>query len=260
MDYSYRLRIRVHRLRHGRHVRFVRHFLLRLVLRFGIRHGFRERLGHRHDVSVDELPILQRQLQLSGIQRFVFVRIVFRHGIFRLGIFRHGIVLHRIDWQLQQFGDDRHNGILIARHDERHSLIQASSQCRALRGVVLSDLPATGTAPAPFTKSQAMQAVIKLLLSMGLLFSHEAAMADIIVSGSAVSLSSSPSGTSSEASFTGNDGRHNVNGDIVEVRHGRLTVNGEPYGTVGPESFIRYRIRGDKKTLIVDGKVRPLRK
>lgn len=85
-------------------------------------------------------------------------------------------------------------------------------------------------------------------------------MADVVVSGSAVSLSSSQSGVSSEASFTGNDGRHSINADVVEIRHGRLTVNGDSYGTVDPESFIQYRVQGDKKTLIVDGKVRPLRK
>lgn len=104
-----------------------------------------------------------------------------------------------------------------------------------------------------------MQAIFKLILTMGLLFSQGAVMADVVVSESTVSLSSSATGASSEASFTGNDGRHIVNEDIVEIRHGRLTVNGVPYATVGPQSFIRYRVQGDTKTLIVDGKVRPLR-
>ncbi|TCS36314.1 hypothetical protein EDC30_107131 [Paucimonas lemoignei] len=66
--------------------------------------------------------------------------------------------------------------------------------------------------------------------------------------------------TSSEVSFSGNDGRHEVNGDVLEVRQGRLSVNGEYYGTVKSDSMIRYTVRGGQKKLTVDGKPRPLRK
>lgn len=105
-----------------------------------------------------------------------------------------------------------------------------------------------------------MRACAPLILATGLLFSYGAVMADTVTSSSSVSLSTSQSGASSEASFTGNDGRHTVNDDVIEIRQGQLSVNGVSYGTVSPQSFIRYRVQGDKKTLIVDGKMRPLRK
>ena len=103
--------------------------------------------------------------------------------------------------------------------------------------------------------------IIGLMLAMGLLLSHGLVMADnVIISSSSVSMSSSQSGTSSEASFSGHDGKHVVDDDVVEIRQGQLTVNGMAYGAVTPASAIRYTVQGDKKTLMVDGQVRPLRK
>lgn len=105
-----------------------------------------------------------------------------------------------------------------------------------------------------------MNKVVPFILSLGLWFSMGLTMAETVTVSSSVSTSSSQSGSSSEASFTGQDGRHTVNGDVIEIRQGQLTVNGTPYGTVKPESSIRYRVQGNKKTLAVDGKDRLLRR
>jgi hypothetical protein len=105
-----------------------------------------------------------------------------------------------------------------------------------------------------------MRMIVIFFLSLGLLFSARLALAETVTVSSSVSASSSQSGSSSEASFTGQDGQHTINDDVIEIRHGQLTVNGVPYGTVKPESAIRYSVQGDKKALSVDGKDRPLRR
>ena len=72
-------------------------------------------------------------------------------------------------------------------------------------------------------------------------------------SASSVSSGAASAGSSSEAIFTGNDGRHIVDGDVVEIKAGRLSVNGLPYGRVKTQSVVRYSVQGKKKTLFVDG-------
>lgn len=98
------------------------------------------------------------------------------------------------------------------------------------------------------------------LTALCLLCSADPALADVITAQSSATMSTSGTESSSEASFSGSDGRHVVNGDVIEVKRGRLTINGVSYGTVTPESTIRYRVRGAKKILTVDGKVWPLHK
>jgi hypothetical protein len=73
---------------------------------------------------------------------------------------------------------------------------------------------------------------------------------------SSSSSSDSSAGSHSEIAFTGNSGVHRVNGDVIEARDGVLTVNGVSYGKVTDQSVIKYSVRGDKKTVYVDGAVR----
>lgn len=60
----------------------------------------------------------------------------------------------------------------------------------------------------------------------------------------------------SSATLIGRNGLVRVDGDTIEARNGRLTVNGLPYGEVGDKSVIRYTVKGKDKTLTVDGVVR----
>jgi hypothetical protein len=75
-------------------------------------------------------------------------------------------------------------------------------------------------------------------------------------SASGASSSDSSAGSHSEIAFTGNSGVHRVNGDVIEARDGVLTVNGVSYGKVTDRSAIKYSVRGNKKTVYVDGAVR----
>ncbi|MDB5839319.1 MAG: hypothetical protein JWQ23_1271 [Herminiimonas sp.] len=59
--------------------------------------------------------------------------------------------------------------------------------------------------------------------------------------------------TSGSASFTGQNARVSVNGDLVQARQGILTVNGVPYGTVNETSVVKYTVRDGEKLLLVDG-------
>jgi len=60
----------------------------------------------------------------------------------------------------------------------------------------------------------------------------------------------------SSATLIGKNGLARVDGDTIEARNGRLTVNGLPYGEVQDKSVIRYTTKGKEKTLTVDGLVR----
>lgn len=67
---------------------------------------------------------------------------------------------------------------------------------------------------------------------------------------------SSTSGGTVEITFTGNNSVHQVNGDRLEAKGGVLKLNGVDYGAIDDKSHVRYSVRGDKKTLYVDGVVR----
>lgn len=60
----------------------------------------------------------------------------------------------------------------------------------------------------------------------------------------------------SEGALSGGDGRIFVNGDVVEVRRGEITVNGISYGNASPGSRIRYIVEGQKRQLFVDNEER----
>ncbi|MCP3720465.1 sugar ABC transporter ATPase [Paraburkholderia sp. CNPSo 3281] len=47
-----------------------------------------------------------------------------------------------------------------------------------------------------------------------------------------------------------------VQGDAVELRDGKVYVNDLSYGAVTREQSVEYDVRQDKRTLLVDGKVR----
>lgn len=70
-------------------------------------------------------------------------------------------------------------------------------------------------------------------------------------------LQSAASATSqSDVTFSGSHGIYRVGSDVIENNNGVLTINGVPYGNVGPRSVVRYTVRGDRKILSVDGVVR----
>lgn len=48
-----------------------------------------------------------------------------------------------------------------------------------------------------------------------------------------------------------------VQGDVVELKHDAIYVNGVSYGAVTPTQTVEYDVTPDKRTLLVDGKVRP---
>ncbi|WP_280552781.1 hypothetical protein [Halomonas sp. 25-S5] len=73
---------------------------------------------------------------------------------------------------------------------------------------------------------------------------------------SAVVSSASGEGAVVEAVLTGPSARVAVNGDRVERYDGRLIVNGVSYGTVDAQAVVRYRVRGDERTVLVDDVVR----
>lgn len=44
-----------------------------------------------------------------------------------------------------------------------------------------------------------------------------------------------------------------INGDRVEIKDGKLTLNGVSYGTVSKQSVVKYTVNGKVKKLLVDG-------
>ncbi|RAR63483.1 hypothetical protein BCL93_102222 [Onishia taeanensis] len=63
-------------------------------------------------------------------------------------------------------------------------------------------------------------------------------------------------GSTVEAAVSGRNAVIDVNGDHVEIKDGRLTLNGVSYGRVQERSTVIYRIVGGEKRLLVDGVVR----
>jgi len=82
-----------------------------------------------------------------------------------------------------------------------------------------------------------------------------AAWAGSSVSSAAVSAVSGAPATV-EAVLTGPNAQVVVNGDRIELRDGRLSINGASYGAVGARSVVRYRVRAGERTVLVDGVVR----
>ncbi len=81
------------------------------------------------------------------------------------------------------------------------------------------------------------------------------AVAGTSVSSSVSSSISMGSGSSStaQASVTGQNGLIVINGDRVEVKDGKLFLNGVSYGRVGKHSVVKYTVKGNVKQLFVDG-------
>lgn len=84
---------------------------------------------------------------------------------------------------------------------------------------------------------------------------NPAAIAGTSISSTVISSTSSVSGSSStaEATLTGQNGVIIINGDRVEVKNGKLSLNGVSYGTVGKQSVVKYTVQGRVKKLLVDG-------
>lgn len=105
-----------------------------------------------------------------------------------------------------------------------------------------------------------MRAERIVVLAISLACAHAAAVAENASASSTVSSSSGQASASSEVSFSGSEGKHIVNGDVIEVRGGQLMLNGRHYATVDSGSSIRYSVQGSSKRLFVDGKEIALRK
>lgn len=74
--------------------------------------------------------------------------------------------------------------------------------------------------------------------------------------GAIVSSAVSGGHATAEAVVTGPNAVIAVNGDRVEIKQGRLSLNGVSYGTVDERSVVTYRVTGVRKTLLVDGRER----
>ncbi|WP_280546216.1 hypothetical protein [Halomonas sp. 11-S5] len=93
------------------------------------------------------------------------------------------------------------------------------------------------------------------LLAMTGIAQAGSSISSAVVSSAVVS-SASGEGAVVEAVLTGHSARVAVNGDRVERYDGRLIVNGVSYGTVDAQAVVRYRVRGDERTVLVDDLVR----
>ena len=69
----------------------------------------------------------------------------------------------------------------------------------------------------------------------------------------------SGSGSTAEATISGQNGQIVVNGDRIEVKDGKLTWNGVPYGEVDERAVVKYTVNGGEKRLFVDGVERKAR-
>lgn len=59
--------------------------------------------------------------------------------------------------------------------------------------------------------------------------------------------------STAQATMRGKNGAINLNGDRVELKEGKLTVNGTSYGSVDAQSIVKYTVKGKEKKLWVDG-------
>lgn len=69
-------------------------------------------------------------------------------------------------------------------------------------------------------------------------------------------VASSATSSRSEGVVSGENSRMSIAGDVVEVRHGEVRVNGISYGSVPSGSRVRYVVEGQKRQLFVDGQER----
>ncbi|WP_156776866.1 hypothetical protein [Nitrococcus mobilis] len=66
----------------------------------------------------------------------------------------------------------------------------------------------------------------------------------------------SGSSSTAQATITGQNGLIIINGDRVEVKNGKLFLNGVSYGAVNERSVVKYTVQGNVKKLFVDGVAR----
>ena len=69
-------------------------------------------------------------------------------------------------------------------------------------------------------------------------------------------VASSVTSSRSEGVVSGENSRMSIAGDVVEVRHGEVRVNGISYGKVPSGSRVRYSVEGQKRQLFVDDEER----
>ncbi|MDN7184698.1 S26 family signal peptidase [Caballeronia sp. SEWSISQ10-4 2] len=58
------------------------------------------------------------------------------------------------------------------------------------------------------------------------------------------------------AVLKGERGTARIGGDTIELKDGTVYVNGVSYGAVTPTKTVEYDVTRDKRTLVVDGKIR----
>ncbi|MCO6440031.1 MAG: hypothetical protein J5I81_02855 [Nitrococcus mobilis] len=95
-----------------------------------------------------------------------------------------------------------------------------------------------------------------LALATGHSLSAGAAGTSVTTSVSSSISTRSGSGSTAQASVSGQNGLIVINGDRVEVKDGKLFLNGVSYGTVGERSVVKYTVKGNVKKLSVDGVAR----
>lgn len=109
------------------------------------------------------------------------------------------------------------------------------------------------------SKSMTTFMVLQMMLAGGSLSVPAATSVVHTQGGGSVVVSSTRTtagGSTVEAAVSGRNAVIDVNGDHVEIKDGRLTLNGVSYGRVQERSTVIYRIVGGEKRLLVDGVVR----
>lgn len=107
------------------------------------------------------------------------------------------------------------------------------------------------------SRSMAAFLVLQLLLAGGSQSLPAATSVQTHGGGSVSSMSTISSSSSTvEAVVSGRNAQIDINGDHVEIKGGRLTLNGVFYGRVHDRSTVIYRVVNGEKTLLVDGRVR----
>lgn len=97
-----------------------------------------------------------------------------------------------------------------------------------------------------------LAASVTLVLMVGQSPSAVAGSSSYTSASSSIS-SVSGSGLTAEATISGRNGQIVVNGDRIEVKDGKLTWNGVPYGRVDERAVVKYTVKDGVKKLFVDG-------